>query len=420
MNDKLERLYKLAEQDEYANGGHFDDADSDDTIEQLIEEEGLQDADGVLFINKALKMQAYPNYIQTLAGLENPQMKGYHEETDSFEAFIQPLDNGKYEIKAGMGISLGVTDDLTKAKKIKADFGVRSNESVQETLGDIVEKAEEKAEEYIDGKYGNDAFDRLPIKSQFVIQDYMRTNDINENLFDAIVKNDYKGVVDNYIRENKGEQNQFFKNVFFDGPIGDNDFANLDQAKNISQSFLKSADPESYEEVFGGEEIDNEIDPATAVNVLENSEQDQQEQEASEQQGGEEEMIPQEQGTAAAGGEMPKAEFTGRELVNNREEEMRDAMDKGDNDTAVEIFKEEADNQNNITPGKASHKDNPLPVAQDGTVLDKNGNPTGQVAKKGAGIYDHIDKQYNEDMSNDEILSMIKANHSKWKKNNMG
>jgi len=420
MNDKLERLYKLAEQDEYANGGHFDDADSDDTIEQLIEEEGLKDADGVLFINKALKMQAYPNYIQTLAGLENPQMKGYHEETDSFEAFIQPLDNGKYEVKAGMGISLGITDDLTKAKKMKADFGIRSNESVQETLGDIVEKAEEKAEEYIDGKYGDDAFDRLPIKSQFVIQDYMRTNDINETLFDAIVKNDYNSVVDNYIRENKGEQNQFFKNVFFDGPVGDNGFANLDQAKNISQSFLKAADPEAYEEVFGGEEIDNEIDPATAENVLQNSEQDQQKQEAIEQQGGEGEMIPQEEGTAATGGEMPKAEFTGGELINNREEEMRDAMNRGDDDTAAEIFKEEADNQNNITPGKASHKDNPLPVAQDGTVLDKNGNPTRQVAKKGAGIYDHIDKQYNEDMSNDEILSMIKTNHSKWKKNNMG
>ena len=52
--------------------------------------------------------------------------------------------------------------------------------------------------------------------------------------------------------------------------------------------------------------------------------------------------------------------------------------------------------------------------------MDKKGKPTGQTAKPGAGIYDHIKSQYRKDMTKEEVIAMINKNHSKWKKNNMG
>lgn len=401
MDKNLERILMLAEKDEYDNGGHFDEANEMDDIETLISENGLQDADGIGFLNKALKIQAYPDYVNTIIGVENPNLSGYSEANDSFEAFIVPLENGNYQVKAGLGVLVGEYDDLTKAKKAKADFGIVSNEGMQEMLGSIVSQSEQKAENYIDGKYGVNTFNNLPIKSQFVIQDYIRTGDVNEDFFDSIVNNDYRGAMSNYIREKKGDKNQFFKNVFFDGPVGENGFANLDQAKNMMSTLLQQNDPDSHQELFGeDEEISNADVEVQAQSEI-----------AEEIQQGE---------TAAQGGEMPKAEFTGNELVNNREPEMRAAMDAGDEEKAVEIFKEEASNPDNITPGKASHKDNPLPVAQDGTVMDKNGNPTGQTAKPGAGIYDHIDSQFKPGMSHDEVLKVIRSNHAKWRKNGMG
>lgn len=399
MDKNLERILMLAEKDEYDNGGHFDEANEMDDIETLISENGLQDADGIGFLNKALKIQAYPDYVNTIIGVENPNLSGYSETNDSFEAFIVPLENGKFQVKAGLGVLVGEYDDLTKAKKAKADFGIVSNEGMQEMLGSIVSQSEQKAENYIDGKYGVNTFDKLPIKSQFVIQDYIRTGDVNDEFFDSIVNNDYRGAMSNYIREKIGDKNQFFKNVFFDGPVGENGFANLDQAKNMMSTLLQQNDPDSYQEIFGEDDTTEDVELQAQSEVAEEIQQGE---------------------TAAQGGEMPKAEFTGNELVNNREAEMRAAMDRGDEDEAVEIFRNEAENPDNITPGKASHKDNPLPVAQDGTVMDKSGKPTGQTAKPGAGIYDHIKSQYRKDMTKEEVIAMINKNHSKWKKNNMG
>lgn len=399
MDKNLERILMLAEKDEYDNGGHFDEANEMDDIETLISENGLQDGDGMAFINKALKIQAYPNYVNTIIGVENPELKGYSEVNDSFEAFIHPLENGKYQVKAGLGVLVGEYSDLTKAKKAKADFGIVSNEGMQEMLGSIVSQSEQKAEQFIDSKYGVNTFDKLPIKSQFVIQDYIRTGNTNEDFFDSIVNNDYKGAMSNYIRENLGDKNQFFKNTFFDGPVGENGFANLDQGKNMMSNLLQQLDPEAHQEIFGEDDTMQDVESQAQAEVQQEIQQGE---------------------TAAEGGEMPKAEFTGGELVNNREGEMRDAMDRGDEDEAVEIFREEAENPQNVTPGKASHKDNPLPVAQDGTVMDKKGKPTGQTAKPGAGIYDHIKSQYRKDMTKEEVIAMINKNHSKWKKNNMG
>ena len=34
-------------------------------------------------------------------------------------------------------------------------------------------------------------------------------------------------------------------------------------------------------------------------------------------------------------------------------------------------------------------------------------------------IYDHISKQYSDDMSDKQVVRMIKYNHAKWRKNNM-
>jgi hypothetical protein len=168
--------------------------------------------------------------------------------------------------------------------------------------------------------------------------------------------------------------NEFFKTVMFNGPINENDFGNMDQAENFANNMLDKLYPDGT--IPSG---------------------------AKAEQGGKADIA---------------AEFTGGELVNNREDEMRDAMKKGNTDKAANIFRSQVKDKN-ITPGKASHKSNPLPVAKDGTVMNKNGKPTGQKAKSGAGIYDHIRSQYKPSMTNKEVIAMVQKNHAKWRKNNM-
>ena len=40
--------------------------------------------------------------------------------------------------------------------------------------------------------------------------------------------------------------------------------------------------------------------------------------------------------------------------------------------------------------------------------MNAKGKPTGQNAKPGAGIYDHINKQYKPEMTDKEVIAMVK------------
>ena len=175
----------------------------------------------------------------------------------------------------------------------------------------------------------------------------------------------------------------------------ENDFANTNQVKKFTENMLDKLYPSMKDNQESSGFVSN--DKARKQNVYKDVKMKA-------EKGGKADVV---------------AEFTGGELVNNREEEMREEMKKGNKEKAAEIFKEEANNPKNITPGAASHKKNPLPVAADGTVMDKNGKDTGVKANPGAGVYDHIKDQYKPGMSTKQVIDMIVKNHKKWKKNNM-
>ena len=71
-----------------------------------------------------------------------------------------------------------------------------------------------------------------------------------------------------------------------------------------------------------------------------------------------------------------------------------------------------------ITPGIETHRGNPMPVDESGTIYTKGGKLKFKV-NKGAGIYDHATDQFKEDMSDKQISKVAMKNIKKWKKNNM-
>lgn len=321
-------------------------------------------------INSFLKQQFQPGYLQSVMGMINPQKNGLNSE-GRFEPFIERSDNGGFILKQGYSI-IGKYKTLDDAKAKKKDLPALTVDGVKQKFRNDQVKAETSARKYVEGKGKN--FDELPIKNQFILSNYHLTGHKNEDFFDAVLNNDYTGAVKNYRRDDMEMSNEFFKNVMFSGPINENDLANTNQAQNFADNMLDQMYPDMPDDkVAKGEK------------------------------GGKGEVI---------------AEFTGGELVNNKEDEMREAMAKGQDDKAAEIFRSQVKDKN-ITPGEASHKTNPLPVAEDGTIMDKMGKSTGMKAEAGSGIYDHIEDQYDSRMSNKSILDMVKRNHDKWKKNNM-
>lgn len=324
-------------------------------------------------INSFLKQQLQPGYLQTVMGMINPQKNGLNSE-GRFEPFIERADNGGFVLKQGYSI-IGKYKTLDDAKAKKKDLPALTVDGVKQKFRNDQVKAEKSARKYVESKGKN--FDQLPIKNQFILSNYHLTGHKNEDFFDAVLNNDYMGSVKNYRRDDMEMSNEFFKNVMFSGPINENDLANSNQAQNFADNMLDQMYPDVEDD-----------------KVVEGKKGDK---------GGKGEVI---------------AEFTGGELVNNKEDEMRDAMAKGQDDKAAEIFKSQVKDKN-ITPGEASHKTNPLPVAEDGTIMDKMGKSTGMKAEPGSGIYDHIEDQYDSRMSNKSIIDMIKKNHDKWKKNNM-
>ena len=324
-------------------------------------------------IKRFLKQQLQPGYLQTVMGMINPQKKGLTE-NNTFVPFIEKSDDGSFVVKQGYSI-IGKYNTFEEAKEKKKDLPELTVDGVKEKFKNDQVKAEKSARKYVESKGKN--FDELPIKNQFILSNYHLTGHKNEDFFDAVLKNDYMGAVKNYRRNDMEMSNEFFKNVMFSGPINENDLANTDQAQNFADKML--------DEIYPDVKDDKVVESKKG------------------EKGGKVEAI---------------AEFTGGELVNNKEDEMRDAMAKGQNSKAAKIFRSQVKDKN-ITPGEASHKTNPLPVAKDGTIMDKKGKSTGQKAKPGAGIYDHIKKQYNPNMTDEQVVAMVKKNHAKWRKNGM-
>ena len=342
-----------------------------------------------------LKASMLPNYINSVIGMNNPNSVGFIPENKTYESFIEKNDNNTYSVKIGFSV-LDTVKSLDKAKKIKREQPPLAAKTVQNMIKEDFVKFEKLTQNKIDSDYGKGAYSKLPIKSQFVLQDYVRTgHSNNKSFFDAVVKNDYKEAMKNYIRPGIGQQNEFFKNVMFAGPVDKNDFANTNQIKRFTENMLDKLYPNMKDNQESSGFVAN--DNARKQNVYEDAKMKA-------EKGGKADVV---------------AEFTGGELVNNREEEMREEMKKGNNEKAAKIFKEEANNPKNVTPGAASHKKNPLPVAADGTVMDKNGKDTGVKAVPGAGVYDHIKDQYKPGMSTKQVIDMIVKNHKKWKKNNI-
>jgi len=111
------------------------------------------------------------------------------------------------------------------------------------------------------------------------------------------------------------------------------------------------------------------------------------------------------------------AEFTGNELVVNDQNEVEAGLASGDFKRAAAPIRK-AMGGKMITPGKETHKSNPMPVDNTGTIYSKKGVLPFKV-KKGAGIYDHATDQFKPNMDDKEIAMVAKKNINKWKKNNM-
>ena len=331
-------------------------------------------------VNLNIKSKLTPGYLQTLMGMINPQNKGLDSE-GKYQPFIEQTDNGGFVVKQGYSI-IGKYKTLDDAKQKKKDLPSLTVDGVKQKLGKDYVKSEKDARSYVESQ--GKTYAQLPVKSQFILANYHHTGHKNEELFKAVLNNDYMSTVKNYRRDDMEMSNEFFKNVMFNGPINENDLSNTNQAQNFAENLLNLMYPDTSEPGKTTKPAGKTTKPKG-------------------EKGGKGEVI---------------AEFTGGELVNNKEDEMREAMAKGQDDKAAEIFKSQV-KKKNITPGEASHKTNPLPVAEDGTIMDKMGKSTGVKAEAGSGIYDHIEDQYDSRMSNKSIIEMVKRNHNKWKKNNM-
>tara|TARA_R100000654_G_scaffold22651_1_gene44864 strand:- start:13469 stop:14614 length:1146 start_codon:yes stop_codon:yes gene_type:complete len=111
------------------------------------------------------------------------------------------------------------------------------------------------------------------------------------------------------------------------------------------------------------------------------------------------------------------AEFTGNELIVNDQDALEQDLAQGNNARVANRIRK-AMKGGRITPGKETHKKNPIPVGKDGTMYTKGG-PLSFKVGKGAGVYDHATDQFKMDMTDNEITDVVKKNMKKWRKNNM-
>ena len=69
--------------------------------------------------------------------------------------------------------------------------------------------------------------------------------------------------------------------------------------------------------------------------------------------------------------------------------------------------------EGNITPGAASHKTNPLPVAEDGIIYNDKGKPTGNTIKDGDAVYPNAN--VINKLTDKQIFNKTKKHIAKWK-----
>ena len=111
------------------------------------------------------------------------------------------------------------------------------------------------------------------------------------------------------------------------------------------------------------------------------------------------------------------AEFTGNELIVNNQNIVEEGLKEKNYSKAAAPIRE-AMRGGKITPGPETHKDNPMPVTNDGTIY-AGGGPLSFKVATGAGIYDHATDQFKPTMSDRQIANIAQRNINKWKSNNM-
>jgi|TARA_R100001443_G_scaffold9108_1_gene18692 hypothetical protein len=111
------------------------------------------------------------------------------------------------------------------------------------------------------------------------------------------------------------------------------------------------------------------------------------------------------------------AEFTGNELIVNNQNIVEEGLKEKNYSKAAAPIRE-AMRGGKITPGPETHKDNPMPVTNDGTIY-AGGGPLSFRVDNGAGIYDHATDQFKPTMSDRQIANIAQRNINKWKSNNM-
>tara|TARA_R100000664_G_C2759106_1_gene148554 strand:+ start:3799 stop:5847 length:2049 start_codon:yes stop_codon:yes gene_type:complete len=111
------------------------------------------------------------------------------------------------------------------------------------------------------------------------------------------------------------------------------------------------------------------------------------------------------------------AEFTGNELIVNNQDAVEKGLASGNYAKAAAPIRQ-AMKRGYVTPGIETHRGNPMPVDESGTIYTKGGKLKFKV-NKGAGIYDHATDQFKPNMTDKEIAMVAKKNIAKWKSNGM-
>jgi len=198
--------------------------------EQLIPENAQA------LILAGLKQQMIPNYVQTMVGITNPKGEGYNA-NGKFDPYITN-NNNEYQVNIGYSRK-GTYKTLEEAKIAKKDILPIDFEFAKKTLKEEYIKSEAEAKKIINKKHGRNTFQNLPIKSQFVIQDYIRTGDTNEKFFDAVVNNNFSEAINNYQRKHLGNGSELFRNVMFNEPMNENDFFSFYEDSILVEDLLK-------------------------------------------------------------------------------------------------------------------------------------------------------------------------------------
>ena len=336
-------------------------------------------------------------YLHFVISNENPNNKGYNVLKQEWEPYIleKNTDKGmRYEIDLGYGRMLNEFKTEQEAKDYIKNYGSVSNENVMKMFFEDFEshykRAERKVDTYIKNKntggdgYGEGAFAKLPFKQRLMLTDYDYTGVLNEFplLVQGVVNNDWNQVKTNYQRYvGKGEmktRNTLTKEFFLtDG------FSDLEGVNRLYEDPLIVTNPDN---LLG---VDVPNDPVLPAPYSPEAFKD----------GGKKES---------------GAELTGDELIvtSDKQERIETAIKNKDVKTVSEEITKSMQ-EGNITPGAASHKTNPLPVAEDGIIYNDKGKPTGNTIKDGDAVYPNAN--VINKLTDKQIFNKTKKHIAKWK-----